>query len=159
MAGDVLEIAQQRELAAPLTHSLLLLPTLSLFLSHSTVLLCPHILLGDDANASNCILGLVIYCRSMRIIFTRLPTRSASVCVYVCCIYVCYVCAHLCRHQQQQQQLPHYAAWKEITSISRENLQIFYLLPKWKCESLEATNVSKMFSISFIFSNLKSQHG
>lgn len=68
--------------------------TPSLFLSHSTVLLCPHILLGDDANASNCILGLVIYCRSMRIIFTRLPTRSASVCVCMCAVYMCAMCVH-----------------------------------------------------------------
>lgn len=59
------------------------------------LLLCPHILLGNDANASNCILGLVIYCRSMRIIFTRLPTRFPNVCVCsacVCCVCACCVC-------------------------------------------------------------------
>lgn len=55
--------------------------------------------------------------------------RVLCMCVLCVCVYV-YVCAvcifvsvHLCRHQQ----LPHYAAWKEITSISRENLQIFHL--------------------------------
>lgn len=78
------------------------------------LLLRPHILLGNDANASNCILGLVIYCRSMRIIFTRLPTRFPNVCVCSACVlYVC-VCVCVCAPMQAP-------AVAELRSMKRNN--------------------------------------
>lgn len=153
-AGDALEIAQRGLPVTWTPGSLLCFPIsslsssfclsvpVSLLPSLGLLLLRPHILLGDDANASNCILGLVIYCRSMRIIFTRLPTRSPYDCMCVCA-----VCVHLCRRQQ----LPHYAAWKEITSISRENSQIFYLQMEMWAQSDRQQNCWKWFRANVSF--------
>lgn len=167
-AVDVLEIAQ-RGLPVTWTRELYLsvFPQLAVFLCHSPwlcfpllaslvvvvvlLLLRPHILLGNDANASNCILGLVIYCRSMRIIFTRLPTRFPNVCVCSACVLYVYVCVCVSVHLCRRQQLPNYAAWKEITSISRENLQIFYLQMEMWAQSDRQQKCWTRFRAKFSF--------